>query len=244
MRWLAPLLLVASAHLFLTACTEYGLGDGLRPVEDPIPGAADGETPWWEDPWAEPPEDAWSDPINENGVGDPGDLEGFLFENDDDGDGVPDEDDDDDDGDGVADEDEGATTPDGVVLDGAARMTGGGVADGASHGFTVHCAFTHHANSVEINVDGSAFHLEDVEWVVCLDDPDVEPEQPLVGFDTVVGVGWGRLDGEDAAVWFRFSDDGEPGTTDEMAVEIENDAAASSHAGRLVGGNHQAHGAI
>src|SRR6187401_968059 len=120
MRWLPPLLLVASAHLVLTACTEYGLGDGLRPVEDPIADAAAEETPWWEDPWAEPPEDAWTDPINEGGD------EGG------------------DDGDGVDDEDEGATTPDGTVLDGAARMTGGGIDETASHGFTVHCAFTHH----------------------------------------------------------------------------------------------------
>src|SRR6187401_2826458 len=124
MRWLPPLLLVASAHLVLTACTEYGLGDGLRPVEDPIADAAAEETPWWEDPWAEPPEDGWTDPINEGGnesgdeggtdggVGHPDDLEGLVIQGDDDDeDGT-----DGTDGDGVDDEDEGATTPDGTEL--------------------------------------------------------------------------------------------------------------------------------
>lgn len=263
------------ALLLLVGCSEYDLthGDGI--VDTPAGDEAlDDDTPWWQDPFAEPPSH-YDDPINE-GTGDvpdagtppaddggtgtlepPADYDepGTLHD--------PDGDDPfdigvtvDPDGPGIGpdpgdffvpgDEEEPPAPPDDDgETTGAARMTGGGVADGASHGFTVHCAFTHHSNHLQVNWDTGAFHLEGIDWVVCLDDPNVEPGQPQVGFDTVVGVGWGRLNGVDADVWFSFSDDGEPGTTDGFLVEIDPGMGFTfDFDGLLDSGNHQAHGAI
>ena len=80
-----------------------------------------------------------------------------------------------------------------------------------------------------------------VDWVTCLDDPALDPSQPSVGFDTVVGVGCGRLDGVDADIWFKLTDAGEPGTDDTLAFEIAIGVWAMDGDGVLTDGNHQAH---
>jgi hypothetical protein len=201
---------------FLVGCTDYGLtpfGDSNLPPGDEATDQGDGDEEWWNQPWGDP-----EDPTNE-------DFDEGDDPDDPDTPNIWDEDDDED-------------------FD-AARMTGGGemVHNGSAytHGFTLHCAFTHHVANLQLSWEGGHFHLDDVAWVVCLDDPALEPSQPAVGFDTVVGVGWGRLDGVDADIWFKLTDAGEPGDLDTLAFELAIGAWTMDGAGTLTDGNHQAH---
>jgi hypothetical protein len=130
---------------------------------------------------------------------------------------------------------------------GPARMTGGGGIDTEeSHGFTIHCAETHHANNMSLSWEHGSFHLEGVDWVTCLDDPGLNSQQPEIVFDTVVGVGWGRLDGQEQEVdvWFRLTDDGEPGENDYAWLVVDLGTDELEFRGHLESGNHQAHGPV
>jgi hypothetical protein len=57
--------------------------------------------------------------------------------------------------------------------------------------------------------------------VLCSDDPAIVPNQPNAGFDTYEGTGVGRYNGVDGATasW-RFTDAGEPGTSDTAQITI------------------------
>jgi len=201
---------------FLVGCTDYGLspfGDSnLPPAGSATIEGGDGDEAWWNQPWADP-----DDPTDEQ-LDDGADPDPNLPN-------IWDEDDDDD-------------------FD-AARMTGGGeMLDNGyaySHGFTLHCAFTHHVANLQLSWEDGNFHLDGVDWVVCLDDPTIEPAQPVVGFDTVVGVGWGRLDGVDTDIWFKLTDAGEPGDADTLSFELAIGGWTLDAAGVLTDGNHQAH---
>ncbi len=170
-----------------------------------------------------------------------------------DGNATPGDDDDDDDGD-LDDPDD----PDWPSLDrdpdwpglevppGELHMTGGGgiphVGGIASHGFTIHCDDGKDNHHLQINWASGSFHLEEVDWVQCWDDPGISGGQPDPGFDTLEMAGWGRLDGiADTAIYLVFTDDGEPGTTDTAEVLLDDGWQPVWLAGVLEDGNHQAH---
>lgn len=181
-----------------------------------------------------------------------GDGLGDVCDTDDDNDGVPDATDNcqfiqnpgqrDSDGDGLGDDCELS------VADG--RMTGGGRVDTSeygrvTHGFTLRCDDTDEPQRLEVNWARHRFHLESLTWSFCGDSPAIGPEQPAAGFDLYAGQGTGRLDGTGGAtVEFVFTDAGEPGSEDTMAITIR-DAGGQvvvQAAGLLLrGGNHQAH---
>lgn len=111
------------------------------------------------------------------------------------------------------------------------RMTGGGgqltIGDmWVSRGFTIHCDITL-SNNLEINWPGNKWHLDKpLTSATCIDDPAVSPVPPRAPFDTFIGGGIGRLNGEDGAlVRFRFVDTGERGgATDRASIQIWNAA--------------------
>lgn len=93
--------------------------------------------------------------------------------------------------------------------------------------------------------DGQRFILTSYSVPLrCLDTP-YDEGTPRAGFDTIVGQGAGRLNGEPATATFRFTDRGQPGRDDLATITITDDD------GNIVltvtdllagdGGNHQAH---
>ena len=128
-------------------------------------------------------------------------------------------------------------------------MTGGGTIDASAgrvtHGFTLHCHPSDQPNNLQVNWEDNSFHLEELELAVCTDGPSINETPPNADFDTYFGRGTGRYNGVSGAtaVWV-FTDDGQPGRTDFMAIVIR-DAGGSivlDAFGNLAGGNHQAHG--
>ena len=132
------------------------------------------------------------------------------------------------------------------------RMTGGGSifneddrSNGrTTHGFTLHCDGG--PNRLQVNWRGYRFHLEELEDAVCTDNPELDEENPVSGFDTMTGTGYGRLNGVSGAkVEFEFTDDGEPGNGVDTAKIIITPAGGGLPVldtfGTLQRGNHQAH---
>lgn len=120
-----------------------------------------------------------------------------------------------------------------------------------THGFELHCDVNRKPNNLEINIHagtGSRFHLEQLTFALCTDDPTIEPNPPAAPFDTYEGEGTGRYNGQPGATaeWI-FTDAGEPGTSDRIKRLIIRDANSvvvlsipePGHA--LTFGNHQAH---
>lgn len=116
------------------------------------------------------------------------------------------------------------------------RMTGGGsvftdendffvpAGTRVTHGFQLHCDATITPNNLQVDIhlpDGgtSRFHLEELTYAVCWNDPEAEPRPPIAPFDHYFGSGEGRLDGEAGycADWI-FTDEGEPGTYDQIEL--------------------------
>lgn len=128
------------------------------------------------------------------------------------------------------------------------RMTGGGsfFAEDVrfTHGFELHCDLSE-PNRLEVNWEGNRFHMIDLTWAQCTDDPDFDEGKPVAGFDTFEGQGIGRYNGVDGfGIDFVFVDDGEPGTSDVARIRITTPdglttVAAASNV--LNHGNHQAH---
>lgn len=103
------------------------------------------------------------------------------------------------------------------------RMTGGGgqiiIGDvRVTRGFTIHCDIVL-SNNLEINWSGNRWHLDKpLTSAQCVDDPAVSPEPPPAPFDTFIGEGDGRLNGQDGSrVEFIFVDEGEPGGKNDRA---------------------------
>src|SRR2546427_8375082 len=107
------------------------------------------------------------------------------------------------------------------------RMTGGGsIFQGSlriTHGFEIHCGPNDippgtgfgEPNNLEINWAGNHYHMDDLIFGVCTTDADHSPNPPNAGFTTFDGAGFGSYNGEAGArVSFRFTDYGEPGTSD------------------------------
>ncbi|MBI3327692.1 MAG: hypothetical protein HYZ81_13455 [Nitrospinae bacterium] len=143
------------------------------------------------------------------------------------------------------------------------RMTGGGsvftndsdagVPSGTrvTHGFELHCDKNRKPNTLEINIhagSGSQFHLEELTFARCTDDPTITPTPPTAPFDTYEGKGTGRYNGQPGATaeWI-FTDAGEPGVNDRIKKLIIKDAGGAvvlsipEPGHQLTFGNHQAH---
>ena len=147
--------------------------------------------------------------------------------------------------------------PSGCVdtLDSAGRIT---------HGFELHCAPEDTPNRLEVNdhIGDHRFHLEFLDDVVCFNDPAIgDSKPPVAGFNTYIGRGGGRYDGQTGfcALW-KFTDTGEPGGDgDTMSIIITDQPSPdgdgdNGDAGTCPGnvilnipstlltfGNHQAH---
>lgn len=130
------------------------------------------------------------------------------------------------------------------------RMTGGGTIPvgkttlGGKHGFELHCDPADLPNRLEVNWGkGNKFHLESLTSALCSNDPSLDEEQPVAGFDTYKGAGTGRLNGVSGATakWV-FTDDGEPGTADYAKISISDGVNPPYvFSGNLTNGNQQAH---
>ena len=82
------------------------------------------------------------------------------------------------------------------------RITGGGtIGKGrdprVTHGFELHCNVDQVPNNLEVNWGGDHFHLLELTFVECSDDPAIDPKPPRVGCDTYHGIGVGRYNGVD-----------------------------------------------
>jgi hypothetical protein len=130
-----------------------------------------------------------------------------------------------------------------------AGMDGGGCVTTSddhriTHGFDLHCDTGDPPNSLDIDWDGNRFHLGTIERVRCSDDPAIDLEPPVAGFDTVSGTGSGRLNNEDGATaeWI-FTDAGASGVEDHAAITIRKASGevVLDVSGTLTYGNHEAH---
>lgn len=129
------------------------------------------------------------------------------------------------------------------------RMTGGGTIPAGNptlegkHGFELHCDAADLPNRLEVNWGkGNKFHLETLTSAVCENNPALDEEQPVAGFDTYKGTGTGRLNGvSGASAKWVFTDDGEPGTDDHALISITDGVGTYTFSGLLKNGNQQAH---
>jgi uncharacterized repeat protein (TIGR01451 family) len=91
-----------------------------------------------------------------------------------------------------------------------------------THGFELHCNRTFSPNMLEVNWLGNQFHLERVDNVLCQDNygpTKAPPEPPGPSTDTYIAQGTGRYNGEcGATVDFILTDQGEPGTKDQIVL--------------------------
>lgn len=113
-----------------------------------------------------------------------------------------------------------------------------------THGFDLHCDADDPPNTLDIDWAGHRFHLAEVGSARCTDDPAIDLEPPVAGFDTVSGNGTGRLNDEDGAtVEWTFSDAGAAGVEDRAAIIIRNPSGdvVLDVSGTLTYGNHEAH---
>jgi hypothetical protein len=103
---------------------------------------------------------------------------------------------------------------------GGSVFTTGGIR--VTHGFELRAPATEHPQSLEINwndphtkgPDEMRFHLTDLTFAQCEDDPNINPEHPETPADTFIGTGIGSLNGVfGATIEFVFTDAGEPGGT-------------------------------
>ncbi len=140
------------------------------------------------------------------------------------------------------------------------RMTGGGsffqVAGGVpfriTHGFELHCQPSEGVfpgpNNLEVNWGGgNNFHLENLTMGICTAEHLPSSPPPNTSFSDFYGAGTGRYNGVAGAraIW-RFTDQGEPGSNDQVIYLIVFDAGgtpvlSTSGPATLTFGNHQAH---
>ena len=107
----------------------------------------------------------------------------------------------------------------------------------------LHCD-TRNPNNLQINWEGNKFHLTSLDAAACPDTDGITPNPPDALFDTFIGMGTGKLNGEPGAtVSFIFTDAGEPGIADTAQVTIfdPDGFQVLSIEGTLTFGNHQAH---
>jgi uncharacterized repeat protein (TIGR01451 family) len=132
---------------------------------------------------------------------------------------------------------------------GTCRITGGGtIGPGrkprVTHGFELHCNVDQLPNNLEVNWGGDNFHLLELTFAECWDDPLIEPWPPRAGCDTYHGIGTGRYNGVEGyqAEWI-FTDAGEPGKVDFAWIKITapGGSIVLEVSGFLRNGNQQFH---
>ena len=91
-----------------------------------------------------------------------------------------------------------------------------------TNSFDLHCDSFKQPNNLQVDVhlpNGASgrFHLDELQFAWCWDDPDINPKPPTAPFDSYYGQGIGRYNGEPGycADW-TFTDAGEPGTNDRV----------------------------
>lgn len=130
---------------------------------------------------------------------------------------------------------EGWMTGGGSVFAGTMRVT---------HGFELNCDASKGGN-LEVNFGKSnRFHLDAVTKATCSDDANIEAAPPTSAFDTLKGSGTGRYNNvAGATVEFTFTDAGEPGSGDYVAIKVTDvhSVVVLDVAGYLTRGNQQAH---
>ena len=106
------------------------------------------------------------------------------------------------------------------------RMTGGGSVftnDNAriTLDFEMYCDLRE-PNNLQVNwPDGNKFHMPELTYAICTDDPKINQKPPAIPFDTLTGEGTGRFNGEEGAtINFTFLDQGEPGKSDTVWIQI------------------------
>jgi hypothetical protein len=112
-----------------------------------------------------------------------------------------------------------------------------------THGMVLHCD-TRNPNRLEINWENNIFHLTSLNSAMCPDTAGIDPNPPDAAFDTFIGMGEGRLNGDPGAtIYFTFTDAGEPGTSDTASILIMDSGGTEvlEISGLLTFGNHQAH---
>jgi hypothetical protein len=141
------------------------------------------------------------------------------------------------------------------------RLTGGGTTPGTfdaggmtlpvtvdiHQGLELHCDETQRPNNLEVNWDGgNHFRLDTLDSATCFDDPSKMPNPPPAGFDSYKGSGSGSCNGVPGATadWY-FTDEGEPGTQDDvvsLSITCADGSTVTAAGQNNVQGNFQAHG--
>lgn len=127
------------------------------------------------------------------------------------------------------------------------RMSGGGSLTDhdlfVTHGFELHCDPQNPPNTLDIEWEGSLFHMEALTSAHCTDDPAIQPDGPSATFNTCRGEGTGRFNGEEGATaeW-TFTDAGASGVEDraDMTVRDASGTIVLEVSGTLTYGNHEA----
>ena len=122
-----------------------------------------------------------------------------------------------------------------------------------THGFVVHCT-PRNSDNLEIvdHSTGLNFHLLNLTFTSCDDDPEIVPNPPDAGFDTFYGEGVGRCKRDDLGkqwqtciINFTFTDGGERGgcirDTAEILIQDIDGTILLNINGDVDCGNHQAH---
>jgi len=141
------------------------------------------------------------------------------------------------------------------------RLTGGGTTTGLfdaagmtlpvtvdiHQGLELHCDETVSPNNLEVTWDGgNHFHLDTLTSATCFDDPSKTPNPPPAGFDSYIGRGTGSCNGVPGATanWY-FTDEGEPGTSDDvvsLSITCADGSTVTAAGQNNLQGNFQAHG--
>jgi hypothetical protein len=140
------------------------------------------------------------------------------------------------------------------------RLTGGGTTSGlfdaagvtlpvlvdVHQGLELHCNAAQLPNNLEVNWDGgNHFHLSSLTSATCFDDPSKMPNPPPAGFDSYIGSGGGECNGVPGATanWY-FTDEGEPGTSDDVVslkITCADGSTVTAGGQNNLQGNFQAH---
>jgi len=91
-----------------------------------------------------------------------------------------------------------------------------------THGFELHCDSSKQPNNLDAQVhlpsgEWGRFSLEELTYAWCWNSANISVDRRDAGFDSYIGAGTGRFNGDDGycADW-HFSDEGEPGTMDRI----------------------------
>ncbi len=100
-------------------------------------------------------------------------------------------------------------------------------------------------NNLQVNwPDGNKFHMLELIYTICTNDPKINHKPPAATFDTRTGEGTGRFNGaEGATINFILVDQGEPGKSDTGWIQIfdKHEQEVLNVEGSMKYGNLQAH---